>query len=263
MERKQPCAATTSAEAEDEGTSGARDYGFPSLSPSVSPSTSSSSSSSSRNYAHSKLKVLSSDLHMDPICDSNLSQWDFWRCKLFAQNAFGFWKVNYLLHALTAMNAPVDLVMVQCPSNVMHRAGYSPKHHKVWMCGNHFWNPFEFRRVLTHELIHAFDFARAKIEEDNLDHIACTEIRAWNLSGECDLWTKWMTYLGEDMINQKQRCIKEYTQASMHEGEKPATAQEKNEAIERVFMRCFKDHWPFTTRAELDNRMRQSPMLGE
>merc|ERR1712118_326493 len=85
--------------------------------------------------------------------------------------------------------------------------GYSPRHHRVWICANRFWNPFEFRRVLAHELIHAFDFARAKIDPTSCVHIACTELRAWNLSGECDLWTKWFDFLGEDMINRKQRCF--------------------------------------------------------
>ncbi|EER06092.1 kub3-prov protein, putative [Perkinsus marinus ATCC 50983] len=70
------------------------------------------------------------------------------------------------------------------------------------MCGNHFWNPFQFRRILAHELVHAFDFARAKIDTANIDHIACTEIRAANLSGECELWTKWTDYIGEDPLGE-------------------------------------------------------------
>merc|ERR550534_49573 len=204
-------------------------------------------------YANSSANTLTSDIRMDPMCDPNLSKFDFYRCKIFASNAFKWWKVKTLVHGLTAMKAPVDLVMVQCPSSAMHRAGYSPKHHRVWMCGNHFWNPFEFRRVLAHELIHAFDFARAAIDENNFDHIACTEIRAWNLSGECDLWTKWVAYLGDDMCNRKQRCIKDSTLASMQEGQTNATTVEARQAaIDKVFVRCFKDQWPFTTRAELE-----------
>ena len=30
--------------------------------------------------------------------------------------------------------------------------------------------------TLTHELIHAFDYCRADIDFNNLDHIACTEV---------------------------------------------------------------------------------------
>ena len=39
------------------------------------------------------------------------------------------------------------------------------------------WNPFELRRVLTHELVHAFDFARAEIDPANAQHVACTEVQ--------------------------------------------------------------------------------------
>ena len=39
--------------------------------------------------------------------------------------------------------------------------------------------------TLTHELIHTLDYCRAEIDWNNLDHLACTEIRAANLSGEC------------------------------------------------------------------------------
>jgi inner membrane protease ATP23 len=39
--------------------------------------------------------------------------------------------------------------------------------------------------TLTHELVHTLDYCRAEIDWDNLDHLACTEVRAANLSGEC------------------------------------------------------------------------------
>ena len=39
--------------------------------------------------------------------------------------------------------------------------------------------------ALRHELIHAFDFARAEINPSDCRHVACSEIRAYHLSGEC------------------------------------------------------------------------------
>ena len=35
--------------------------------------------------------------------------------------------------------------------------------------------------VLAHEFVHAFDYCRAKVDFENLEHLACTEIRAANL----------------------------------------------------------------------------------
>jgi len=40
------------------------------------------------------------------------------------------------------------------------------------------------RGVLLHEMIHMFDYCRNKLDVKNIDHLACTEIRAANL-GHC------------------------------------------------------------------------------
>ena len=61
--------------------------------------------------------------------------------------------------------------------------------------------------TLTHELVHTYDYCRAHLDWNNLEHLACTEvdhsvlpcpilsanypdlqIRAANLSGECFFW---------------------------------------------------------------------------
>ncbi|KAF4701858.1 hypothetical protein FOZ63_027492 [Perkinsus olseni] len=205
------------------------------------------------------------DIRMDQQrCDPNLSWFDRRKCEAFSKKAFGWWKVDILLNAFSAMNSPVDLVCVRCPSNVTHSAGFSPSKNTVWMCGNHFWNPFQFRRILAHELVHAFDFARAKIDTENVDHVACTEVRAANLSGECELWTKWTDYIGDDplgnhMWSRKQRCVKDAALRSLtaHGGNE----KEAKDSIERVWSRCSKDHWPFTTDPQFDTRYRDSPMI--
>lgn len=45
--------------------------------------------------------------------------------------------------------------------------------------------------VLSHEMIHMFDYCRNKLEFDNLDHLACTEIRAANLC-HCSFLSSWI-----------------------------------------------------------------------
>jgi len=42
--------------------------------------------------------------------------------------------------------------------------------------------------TVAHEMIHAYDDARARLDWTNLVHHACTEIRAANLSGDCSFW---------------------------------------------------------------------------
>jgi len=215
----------------------------------------------SQEYDNVSVNKASATVIMEPKCDTSLSSFEFNSCKLLSQHAFGWWKVKILVNALSAMKAPVDLVCVKCPADARHRAGYSPKYNRVWMCANRFWTPWEFRRVLAHELLHAFDLARAEIDPSNPVHMACAEVRAWNLSGECDLWTRWFEYLGEDMVNRKQRCVREGALASIVDSDSCADERVALGALEEAFPKCFHDHWPFNVRPDLDNRWRESPML--
>lgn len=42
--------------------------------------------------------------------------------------------------------------------------------------------------TLTHELIHSYDYCRAHVDWSDDKHLACSEIRAASLSGECFFW---------------------------------------------------------------------------
>lgn len=136
------------------------------------------------------------------VCvEEGLSNIYRWQAQLYSFLALQNWRVRTVTHALSAMQHPPSLVVVHCGSaqqnqrenymnsrQIKELGGYSPEHNTIWICGNRLWSPFNFRRVLLHELLHAFDFARAKIDTNNCKHIACTEIRATNLSEQCGLW---------------------------------------------------------------------------
>lgn len=44
--------------------------------------------------------------------------------------------------------------------------------------------------VLAHEMVHMFDYCRHKLDFQNLEHLACTEIRAANLT-HCSFLSAW------------------------------------------------------------------------
>lgn len=44
--------------------------------------------------------------------------------------------------------------------------------------------------VLTHEMIHMFDYCRNELDFKNMEHLACTEIRAANLT-HCSFVSAW------------------------------------------------------------------------
>jgi hypothetical protein len=185
------------------------------------------------------------------------------RQSFYLNNAKKWWKVDILLNALSALNSPVvvrSVSLLPTDSPVV----YYPSSNVVEIMPSRFWNPFSYRRALARSLVYAFDNARAKVDFQNVDHVACTSIRALNISGECDLWNKWLDYIGEDplgkdMYSMKQRCIRKKVEEHMilkssHPSEEIRTG------IDRVWERCFRDHWPFTAEPHMDTRIRDSPL---
>ena len=57
---------------------------------------------------------------------------------------------------------------------------------EIYLCQQHLRNETHAHESMVHELIHAVDMCRTKMDPiNNCIHLACTEIRAENLSGEC------------------------------------------------------------------------------
>uniref|UniRef100_A0A0A9YH71 Mitochondrial inner membrane protease ATP23 n=1 Tax=Lygus hesperus TaxID=30085 RepID=A0A0A9YH71_LYGHE len=55
----------------------------------------------------------------------------------------------------------------------------------IAVCQNHVRNQILLNDTLTHELIHLYDYARAYLDTNDPKQLACTEVRASALSGEC------------------------------------------------------------------------------
>lgn len=49
---------------------------------------------------------------------------------------------------------------------------------QIVICQNTARTMSRVQSALTHEMIHMFDYCRNKLDLTNLDHLACTEIRA-------------------------------------------------------------------------------------
>ena len=187
------------------------------------------------------------------------------RCQYFLSNARSWWKVDILLNALSALNSPVTIECVTSTGSDSPVC-YITDLNKIQIQASAFLTPFQYRRALARGLTYAFDNARAKIDYSNVDHLTCTSIRGANISGECDLWTKWTEYIGEDplgmhMYSMKQRCIREKVKDNISMQSKIHTSSQIDASIDKVWDRCFRDHWPFTTEPHMDTRFRESPLV--
>ena len=210
-----------------------------------------------------KAEFVSSDIRVSGSDQSSSSNSDSVKGRLFMANAHKWWKVDILLNALSALNAPVKIKCVDKPSSESPVV-YVSNQNIIEISPSSYLTPFEFRRGLARGLVYAFDNARTKMDYTNVDHVTCTSIRAANISGECDLWTKWTDYIGEDplgmeMYSMKQRCVRKKVEEQLIM-KSPHSGGAIRKSIDDVWERCFRDHWPFTAEPHMDTRFRDSPI---
>lgn len=126
--------------------------------------------------------------------------------------------------------------------------GYDPILNQVVICQNTADSKNKIHSTLMHELIHMFDYCRNEMDFRNLDHLACTEIRAANLTN-CNFTSSW--YHGTSSpINIKgtqKNCVKLMACNSIMTARK-VSKEEAMAAINRVFTRCYNDLEPIGRR---------------
>ena len=96
--------------------------------------------------------------------------------------------------------------------------------------------------MLAHELVHAYDQCRARVRWSDCRHHACSEVRASNLSGECDFANE--VARGHFAITSQQRaCVRRRAMLSV--GFNPHCSAVAKAAVEHVFDACYHDTAPF------------------
>lgn len=60
--------------------------------------------------------------------------------------------------------------------------------------------------VMIHEMIHMFDYCRNELDFKNIDHLACTEIRAANLT-HCSFMSAWVQGSASPLNIKKQHQV--------------------------------------------------------
>lgn len=97
-------------------------------------------------------------------------------------------------------------------------------------------------KTLVHELIHAIDYCRTKMDPvNNCLHLACTEVRAENLSGECGIVRELPRM--KSLLGHGAECVKRRAALSVRAN--PKCAPRADEYVEAAMPRCFQDNFPF------------------
>lgn len=122
--------------------------------------------------------------------------------------------------------------------------GFDAASSQIVLCQNNIHKQSHMNRVVTHELIHAFDHCRAHVDWFNsFRHLACSEIRAANLSGDCSFSTELFRFnLG--LKEHQQECVRGRAVRSILAVRK-ISREEAQKIVNEVFDSCFNDHAPF------------------
>ncbi|XP_071453384.1 mitochondrial inner membrane protease ATP23 homolog [Hetaerina americana] len=158
--------------------------------------------------------------------------------------------VKLMMGALKRAGCPIDIRRhISCEvCDISVSGGYDPVLNQVVVCQNVARSEGMVQGVLAHEMIHMFDWCTKNFDFKNVDHLACSEVRAANLT-HCSFLSAW--FQGDAspfrISEQHQECVKTKAIQSVLAVRK-VSEEEAVAAVERVFKRCYADMEPIGRR---------------
>ena len=110
-------------------------------------------------------------------------------------------------------------------------------------------NTRDLRQVsasIRHELIHAFDDARADVDPTNCLHHACSEIRAARLSGECSITEEILRgngIMSSTSLSIGEQCVRR--RAALSVSQNPFCKSCSEISVGQVWEKCISDNAPY------------------
>ncbi|XP_076229792.1 mitochondrial inner membrane protease ATP23 homolog [Nomia melanderi] len=177
--------------------------------------------------------------------------------------------VKLMLAALKSSGCEIDIrrhiTCEVCDTSVT--GGYDPDLNQVIVCQNTATSKGKVQGVLSHEMIHMFDFCRNNMNLNDINHLACTEIRAANLC-HCSFLGSWIQGFASP-FNIKERhqiCVKDKAMKSIL-AVRNVTEDAAREAVNRVFEKCYNDLEPVGRRIrrnsdDMERAYAEAPLYG-
>lgn len=139
---------------------------------------------------------------------------------------------------------PGNVACRRCEGDL--QSGGFDSEYGIMVCANKLRGRGHLEDTLTHEMVHAYDHLRFKMDPvGNLRHAACMEIRAATLSGECR-WTREFFTRGQwNLTQQLQECVRR--RATLSVMSRPSCKDDVQAArvVNEVWDSCFNDTRPF------------------
>ncbi|KOC64978.1 Mitochondrial inner membrane protease ATP23 like protein [Habropoda laboriosa] len=158
--------------------------------------------------------------------------------------------VKLMMAALKSSGCEIDIGRhISC--EVCDKAvtgGYDPQLNQIIICQNTAADKGRVQSSLVHEMIHMFDYCRYNLNLKNVDHLACTEIRAANLCHCSFLGAVTGGTASPFKIKQMHRnCVADKATRSIM-AVQDVTKEEAIKSVTRVFHKCYNDLEPIGRR---------------
>lgn len=154
--------------------------------------------------------------------------------------------VVFMLNELKKIGCEMTAEQIQCQPCAAQKGGFQPGQ-GLKLCSNQVIQTGEVEKTLMHELIHAFDHCRYKVDWSDKKHHACSEIRASSLSGECGWWREYKA--GNtgitNVAKHHQDCVRRRAARSVAMNPAVKDKEEADFLVNAVFDSCFQDTRPF------------------
>ena len=119
---------------------------------------------------------------LDPKEDQTAhDQCNRWKQRLFSSSPI----IIFMRQQLEKVGCKLDESHFLCSNCDLSRSGGFIPSHGILLCQNRLLSKQHLEDTITHELIHAFDHCTTTIDWNDCRQLACSEIRAISLSGEC------------------------------------------------------------------------------
>ncbi|XP_003748033.1 mitochondrial inner membrane protease ATP23 homolog [Galendromus occidentalis] len=158
--------------------------------------------------------------------------------------------VKTMMYALRAAGCDIDPKRhISCePCHPDVTGGFDAEMNQIIICQNGSHSRGVIQSNLAHEMIHMFDFCRAKFDFKNAEHVACSEVRAANIL-HCSFMTAMLQ--GEtspfDFGATHKNCVRTKAVKSVM-ASSSLTKEQAEEAVDKVFPFCYNDLEPIGRR---------------
>jgi inner membrane protease ATP23 len=153
--------------------------------------------------------------------------------------------VRFMQSEVAKLGVDINSTNVRCKRCTADQSGGFDLNYGILLCANHMRNRGHIEDTMAHEMIHAYDYMRFKVDNWNLRHQACTEIRASTLSGECRFTREFFTRNQWKITEQLQECVRRRATLSLMA--RPTCKDDVHAAriVNEVWDSCFTDTRPF------------------